>query len=160
MARPIHALHLRRRQLDRLLTEPQALGSVAAPPEGWIAQTRKVLGMTAAQLARRMGVSQPTVAKLEASEANGGITLRSLRKAAEAMHCDVVVAFVPRRSFESIVEDQARIRARELVGQIEHTMGLEGQARPEELVREHESDIARNLASTLSRELWSSDPAP
>ena len=42
-----------------------------------------------------MGVTQPTVQRLELSEAEGAIQLKSLRRAAEALDCDLVYALVP-----------------------------------------------------------------
>ena len=82
---------------------------------GWIKEIRLALGMSAAQLARRLKVRQSTVAKLEKSEAEETISLQSLRKAAEALDCTLVYAFVPRTSLEACVQAQARLRAKEIL---------------------------------------------
>ena len=38
------------------------------PKQGWIAAVRQALGMTAKQLAERVGLSQPRIAKMELNE--------------------------------------------------------------------------------------------
>ena len=41
------------------------------PVRGWIKAIREALGMSTAQLAKRLGVKQPSVVALERSEAKG-----------------------------------------------------------------------------------------
>jgi predicted DNA-binding mobile mystery protein A len=84
--------------------------------------------MRAEDLATLMGVSQPSLTRLEKSERTGSIRLDTLTRAADALECDVVYALVPRRSLEDIVQDQARRRALARVGKVAHTMALEDQA--------------------------------
>jgi len=84
--------------------------------------------MTAGDLADRMGVSQPSVTRLEQSERDGVVRLDTLTRVADALECDVVYALVPRRPLEDMVTAQARRRARERVAQVAHTMALEDQA--------------------------------
>ena len=40
------------------------------PKQGWISAVRRALGMTAKQLAERVGLSQPRIAKMEITENN------------------------------------------------------------------------------------------
>ena len=86
---------------------------VERPEQGWARAIREALGMTKAQLARRMGVSVSTVAELERSEVRETITLASLHRVAKGLDCRVVYAIVPNGadSLESLV----RIRAEALV---------------------------------------------
>lgn len=116
---------LKRKQLDARL---RAVTPVPAPDDGWIKSVRTALGMSAAQLGRRMEVSQQTVAGLETSERNGSITISSLARAAEALNCDLQVVFVPKTSLEATVLAQAEAKARDERNRIVHTMGLEDQA--------------------------------
>jgi predicted DNA-binding mobile mystery protein A len=99
----------------------------ARPHGGWVRAIREALGMTAAELAERMGVSQPSVTRLEQSERDGVARLDTLRRVADALECDVVYALVPRRPLEDMVTAQARRRAREHIEQVAHTMALEDQ---------------------------------
>ena len=113
--------------------------------------------MSAAQLARRMGVSQPTVAKMERTEAADTISLKSLRKAADAMDCELVYAFVPRQTLEATVQAQARRRAAELAGRVEHTMRLEAQGSAGNAVEAEVLELAQEMVRALSRTLWEED---
>lgn len=100
----------------------------ARPHGGWVRAVREALGMTAGELADRMGVSQSSVTRLEQSERDGVVRLDTLTRVADALECDVVYALVPRRPLEETVTAQARRRARERVTQVAHTMALEDQA--------------------------------
>ncbi|MEO7716112.1 MAG: mobile mystery protein A [Capsulimonas sp.] len=144
----------RRRQLDRALSGQADLRLLPKPRRGWIRDVRDALGMSAAQLAVRIGVSQPSVAKMEKSEAEGTITLQSLRRAADAMDCMLVYAMVPRRSLETFVTERAEDVARRLVGRVAHTMALEQQGMGTELDKRQAAELAAELVRTLSPELW------
>jgi predicted DNA-binding mobile mystery protein A len=113
---------------DRFQAWRQLPGKGAQPYGGWVRAIREALGMTAADLAERMGVSQPSVTRLEKSERDRGARLDTLIRAADALECDFVYALVPRRPLDEMVNGQARRRARERVGQVAHTMALEDQA--------------------------------
>ena len=53
-----------------------------------IRAAREAAGLSMAELARRAGVSQPTVANWENRESSGRITLATLTRAAEALNAD------------------------------------------------------------------------
>src|ERR1700723_134805 len=125
----------------------RALGPAArytAPARGWIKAVREALGMTTAQLAKRLGVKQPSVVALEQSEAKGTIELATLRRVAQALDCTLVYALVPNKPLEAMVRNRARTFARRRLEPVEHTMLLEDQkvtakdaeARLDETVRE------------------------
>ncbi|PTR33512.1 putative DNA-binding mobile mystery protein A [Luteibacter sp. OK325] len=80
-----------------------------APHGGWVASIRDALGMSQADLANRMGLSQSAVAKLEMRERAGSAQMDSLRRAAHAMDCELVVLMVPRQSLQASV-DQRRLQ--------------------------------------------------
>lgn len=145
---------LRRRQLDRQLSVLAPLAHNTRPKRGWIREIRDVLGMTSAQLARRVGISQPTAVKLEQSETEETISLKSLKKMAEALDCSLIYAFVPRTSLEETLRKQAECRAAILTGRVEHTMRLEAQGRGGEEREIERRELIEELIRTLSRELW------
>jgi predicted DNA-binding mobile mystery protein A len=146
-----HATPEARRSLDRALA-PFRKAPHRAPPRGWIRALRDALGMTAEQLGERMGVKQPSVQRLELSEAEGTIQLSSLRKAAEALDCEVVYALVPRRTLKETYEAAALKVARRELGLVAHTMALEDQATFDE---DDEERLKRFIAEELDpRELW------
>jgi predicted DNA-binding mobile mystery protein A len=132
-----------RSQLDRRFNEIGPLSRFNVPVRGWIKAIRAGLGMSSQQLAKRLGVKQPSVVALEQSEAKGTIELATLRRVAEALDCTLVYALVPNKPLETIVRDRARILLRRRAP-VEHSMLLEdqavsakdSQARLDEFVRE------------------------
>ena len=154
---------LRLRQAIALLEPWQALRTARAPSQGWVSTIRRAVGMSSAQLAGRMRISRQSLDALEAREIAGAATIDALRRAADALDCDLVYALVPRHgSLESVVTAQARRVAERLVGRAGHTMTLEEQTVP---VREAEHQIAvltRRLLAEWPRDLWDEihDPTP
>jgi predicted DNA-binding mobile mystery protein A len=135
------------RSRSRLDERRKALGPVtryAPPVHGWIKAIRESLGMTAAQLAKRLGIRQPSVVAMEQSEARGAIELATLRRVAAALDCTLVYALVPNKPLEAMVRERARAFLRRRQEPVEHSMLLENQkvtakdaaARLDETVRE------------------------
>ncbi len=133
-----------RSQLDERFRKLGPARRYAPPVRGWIKAIREALGMSTAQLARRLKIKQPSLVQLEQSEAKGTIELRTLRRVAAALDCTLVYALVPNKPLEAMVRDRARafgLRRREYV---EHSMLLENQkvrakdidARLDEILRE------------------------
>ncbi|NTU70959.1 MAG: mobile mystery protein A [Coriobacteriia bacterium] len=116
-----------REVLDRRLTPLQPATQFAPPRLGWIRAIRDALGMSAAELATRMGISGASVRSLEQKELTGGIRVSSLRRAAEAMDCTLVYAFVPNTSLDATVRRQAQRVLDEQIGRTRQTMALEAQ---------------------------------
>ena len=114
-------------QLDKRLSALRPLVAAAKPHRGWVRAIRETLGMTTRQLAERMGISQPTLTRLEQSEAAGTITLSSLERAAQALGCRLVYALVPLKPLSETVEDRALALAEEQLASVEQTMRLEAQ---------------------------------
>lgn len=98
---------LARRDLDEIIRRWRRAPK-GVPKDGWIRAVREALEMTAQDLARRMGVTQPAIAALEASEGKGSVQLDSLRRVAKALECDLVYAFVPRMPLQKILERRRR----------------------------------------------------
>jgi predicted DNA-binding mobile mystery protein A len=84
--------------------------------------------MSSTELARRMGVGQSSVIKIEQSEANDTVKLDSLHRAAEALDCDVIYFLVPRRPLEATVRDRSRVKAAQYLAPVAHHSRLEDQA--------------------------------
>jgi predicted DNA-binding mobile mystery protein A len=116
------------RHLDKRLASLRPLGKTQRPPKGWLRAIRDALGMTTAQYARRLGVSQPRIVELEKSERSGSVTLNTLRRAAEALGCRLVYVLVPDRPLAEVVTERAALIAERQSKAVEHTMRLEDQA--------------------------------
>jgi len=123
------------RHLDKRFGGLRPLAKAPKPPKGWLRAVRDALGMTTAQFASRLGVSQPRVVELEQSEVSGSVTLKTLQRAAEALGCRLVYALVPERPLAETVRERAEAVARHNAESIEHTMGLENQAVPDKQAR-------------------------
>jgi len=116
-----------RETLDRRLVPMRPTAQYAPPRLGWIRAIRDALGMSAAELATRMGISGASVRSLEQKEMSGGIRLSSLQRAAQAMDCTLVYAFVPNTTLDETVRRQAQRVLDEQIGRTRQTMALEAQ---------------------------------
>lgn len=142
-----------RRHLDARLDGFRPLVGEPRPARGWVRAIRDALGMSGAELGSRLGVRQSTVDQLERSEANETIKLESLRRAADALDCDLVYALVPRTSLDATVQAQGRRVAARRISAVAHHMRLEDQ-----VVDERDAGVQLNaLAAELidRRGLWS-----
>ena len=139
------------RHLDKRFTALRPLATSSRPPKGWLRAIRNALGMTTAQLARRLGVSQPRIVDIEQAEASGSVTLNTLQRAAEALGCRLVYALVPERPLAETLRERAELIAEREAGAVEHTMRLEDQAvrsksASKELRRQSVEDLLRRPA--------------
>ena len=101
--------------LDGHFDEWQQLRTLPRPPRGWVRAVRDALSMSAAALAARMGTTAGAVTRLEQSEAADRIRLDTLRRASDALGCDLVYLLVPRRPLTSVVREIGRASCRERV---------------------------------------------
>ena len=140
-----------RSNLDQRMKRFGEVKRFTPPVRGWIKAVREALGMTTAQLAKRLKVKQPTVVRLEQSEAKGTIELATLRRVAAALDCMLVYAFVPNKPLERIVRDRARLFARRRREPVEHSMLLEDQSVK---VKDTEKRIDEIVRETNPRLFW------
>ena len=143
-----------REQLDASLQRLSPLLNVTAPPKGWIRAIRDALGMTARQLANRLGVAQQAVARIEKEELAGSVTIKTMRRIAECLDCVFVYGFVPRTSMEETVARQAKNIAAQRLAQASQTMSLENQALSRRENDQALSDLVDELIRTLPSSLW------
>lgn len=148
-----HQAALARKQLERRLAPLRDM-TLVAPPKGWIKAIRESLGMTARQLAARMGVAPSRIPPIEKAEITGATTLRTLRQAAAAMNCAFVYAFMPIEPLDDMLRERALQKARKEVSRLDHTMRLENQALlKSDLDAEQQRTIDLVLSGSL-RGLW------
>ena len=105
---------------------------------------------------RKLGISQPSVSRLEKNEIDESITLKSLRQLAAAMNCELHYAIVPQgRSLKKMIEKRAEEKARAMVSDVNNTMSLEDQK-----IKDTKSSVqllAKEFAEEPNKILWSSD---
>jgi predicted DNA-binding mobile mystery protein A len=86
--------------LDGLEQRVPALNAARAaagmPARGWLRAVREAVGLTQHQVAEKAAVKRQSYAQFEAAEERGSISVGSLRRAAEAMDCELFYFIVPR----------------------------------------------------------------
>ncbi len=142
--RQLRLSHLDRTLQDRRTTPPR-------PTSGWISSVREALGITLDQIGKQIGSSRQAVQQLERAEATDRITLGALRRAAEAMGCELVYALVPKSgTFAELAERPVRDRAARDIKSVMHTMMLEDQ-KPENVDQLIEDEAQRRLNRNKTR---------
>jgi transcriptional regulator with XRE-family HTH domain len=116
---------------------------------GDLESIRKQLGMSRATLSRRSGVSEATVHRV-LSGAAFGATFDSVRDIARALGAELDVAV----DVCAVREKQARLRAERLVGEVQGTSGLEGQAVDSEVRERMIAQTVHELLAGSDRRLW------
>jgi predicted DNA-binding mobile mystery protein A len=145
---------LKLRQLDAALTRWRSADLPARPPSGWIKAIREGFGMTSTHLAQRLGVTTSTATRLEISEADDTISLGTLRRAAEALGCELQYALVPKQSLADTLDARANTLARQQMAAISHTMALEAQSTSREAVEVQTRALVEALRNGSRRKLW------
>lgn len=144
---------LTRLRLDERLAFFRAENARQAPPRlGWVRALRKALGMTREQFGKRAGIAKSTVADLENSEREGTIQLNSLRRAAEALDCDLVYALVPRQPIGERVNARLDELAEAAYRRAAHSMALENQLEDDAAAKAIKIAAIRDAISL--RDLW------
>ena len=143
-----------RGQLEVSLQKLRPLLEISTPSKGWIRAIRDALGMSARQLANRLGVAQQRVALIEKDELSGSVTIKTMRRIAECLDCMFVYGFVPRSSLEETLRQQAEKVARKNIARASHTMRLEDQALSDKENEHILSEMVEELIDTLPPSLW------
>lgn len=143
-----------RKALDSKIAFLPPLQKMQRPHKGWIKAVKEALGMSSKQLAARLGVSPPRITALEKSEVEETVTLASLRRAAEALDCALVYSFVPKGSFEEVLQTRARRIAAEIIGKVDHTMLLEAQNLQSDKLNEEIENLAAQILREQHKIIW------
>jgi predicted DNA-binding mobile mystery protein A len=145
------------RQYGRLVDRAaEQVAGLQAPKEGWIAVMRKALGMSAPQLARRLGVTKPAVYQAERMERDGGITLKHMERLAEALGGRFVYAILPEDSVEEVLRTQATGKAESIVRRAGAHMALEKQSLSARQMDEEIERLAEKLLKERPSDFWDS----
>jgi predicted DNA-binding mobile mystery protein A len=144
-----------RRQMDAKVAEIRIPANALLPPvHGWVRAIRQALGMTLAHVGKRLAMAPKNVSDMERREALGTASIETLRRAADALNCDLVYFFVPKTSFSGCVELQAEKAARRVLQAVGHTMKLESQGVNRTEVEAQVQDMARAMARDTDSRMW------
>ncbi len=120
---------LRLKQLAATLDEFTNAKQIVRPARGWLRAVREALGVSQQQVASAAKVKRQSIIGFEKAEASDRITLRNLRRVADAMGCELIYAIVPKSgSIQELAEQRTRSEATKRVLSVEQTMALEDQA--------------------------------
>ncbi len=143
------------RQYARLLDRAaEQLATLAPPKEGWIIVMRKALGMSAPELARRMGITKAAIYQAERKERDGGITIQHMEKLAESLGGRFVYAIVPNDSIEDTLRSQAHKKAESIIKRASAHMALEKQSLTPEQTQEEIERLADELLRERPSDFW------
>jgi predicted DNA-binding mobile mystery protein A len=142
------------KQLDKQLEKWKRTKSWLQPKNNWVKTIRKILGMTTVQLANRLGVDRSRVIRIESDEVRTVLTMKTLIAVANALDCDFVYAFVPRKPLQEMIEQQAHKIAALQINSISHNMFLENQALSPKQNKEQVEDLKTKLLETSLKKLW------
>jgi predicted DNA-binding mobile mystery protein A len=142
-------------QLEETLAPYRRLTNLLPPARGWVHAIREALGMSGPQLAKRIGVRAPqSVEDMQGYEISGTIKLKTLRKLANALECDLVYALVPREPLEEIRRKRARAVASRLVKRVSHSMKLEEQGVSKQIEQDELNRRVESLLQGKAKKLW------
>ena len=147
-------IDLSQKQLSAHLQSINNFKSVHSPVKGWLRAIRDGLKMSRRQLASRLGLSTSRIQKLEADEVTGSVTLKTMRKTAEAMDCVFVYAVIPRETLEETLRQQALKKARSHLKGVSYTMSLEAQPLDAGSNKKMLESLADKLINQSPRTLW------
>lgn len=132
----------------RKLFQPQST------TEGWIKVMRSALGMSGAQLARRMQVTRALVSNTEKAEIEGRVTIKKMQEFAEAMECEFVYCMIPRDKIQAALKARAKEKAQVIVDRTNTHMELEGQALSKEQKKMELDRLTDQILKDGLADLW------
>ena len=142
-------------QIDNKLKVYSKVDLNNMPSSGWINTIRTSIKMTLDQLGSRIGTTKQGAKKVEEREADGSITIKALKEAANALDMDFVYGFKPRQgTIFKMIDEAARKKATEIVMRTSRTMELEDQKVSKERLSQAIKDKAEEISSNLPKYLW------
>jgi predicted DNA-binding mobile mystery protein A len=143
-------------QYQRFVDSASLSADLTLPPEGWLRTMRKALGMSGAQLARKMGVTRALISQAESNEVSGSVTIKTMQKMAEAMGCRFVYAVLPPKGKETedVIFAQAMKKARAIAERTDEHMALEGQSLAKATLDNQIERLAHKLAREMASDFW------
>ncbi len=137
------------RALDKKTSSLTDAKNIIPKGSSWINTVREAIGMTAIQLASRLGITQPRITKMEANEEN--LKISTMKKVAEALNCEFVYYLKPNSTFQDIVQNQATKKAEEIFQNVNLNMALENQSIT---MQETIEDMVNDFINSNTKRIW------
>ncbi len=142
-------------QLDQKLGPFLETRTILVPERGWIYTIRTTLNMTMAQLGAKLNITRQGVKKIEEREANGTITIKSLKEVAAAMDMKLVYSMVPiDGTIDEMIQVKAEKLAKKIVLRTHQNMKLEDQGIGDEKLNKTIKDLANEIKREVRKSLW------
>lgn len=142
-------------QLDQKLQSFAQSRKILVPEGGWVNAIRTTLNMTMAQLGNKLNITRQGVKRIEESEANGTITLKTLKGVANAMDLKLVYALVPKDgTIDDLIQQKAEKLAEKIVLRTNQNMKLEGQGVGDEKIAKSIKEVAEEIKREMKKSLW------
>lgn len=142
-------------QLEQKLKPFSQARLVLIPERGWINTIRTTLNMTMAQLGKKLNITRQGVKRIEESEANGTITINSLKNVANAMDLKLVYALIPKNgTIDDLIETRAEKLAQKIVLRTNQNMKLENQGIGDNKLSKTIKELAIEIKRELRKSLW------
>jgi predicted DNA-binding mobile mystery protein A len=142
-------------QLDQKLSPFLETKTILVPERGWIHTIRTTLNMTMAQLGTKLNITRQGVKKIEESEANGTITIKTLKEVAAAMDMKLVYSMVPNDgSIDEMIQVKAEKLAKKIVLRTNQNMKLEDQGIGDEKIHKTIKDLTDEIKREVRKSLW------
>lgn len=121
-------------------------------PRILIRMLRKRLRMTQKQLAKRVGLPQSYIAKIESGSKYP--TVPMMEKILRGFHCSLVFLIVPEMDPDEVLERQALEVARKKIKYVAGTMALEEQLPNKEIIEEMIEEEKKRLLDSETTKIW------
>jgi predicted DNA-binding mobile mystery protein A len=113
---------------------------------------REVLGMTQKQLAKKLKVKQPLIARIEKDIRSS--SLNTISKIANALECELMGAIISKEPLEQIIQKRAGMAAKKMLNRTFSNMALEKQSPNKEAYEYQLKKLTDELASDPGPALW------
>jgi predicted DNA-binding mobile mystery protein A len=111
--------------------------------------------MSMQQLANKLSISKQGVLDIEKREADGSITIKSLRELGRVLDMELVYGFVPKDgSLEAMIEKKSNELATKIVLRTSNTMQLEDQGNSKERIKKAIKERTEEIKNELPKVLW------
>ncbi|MFA6548365.1 MAG: helix-turn-helix domain-containing protein [Candidatus Margulisiibacteriota bacterium] len=141
---------LKRRQIEEALKKAEVLPLDKLGRR--IKDIREILGMTQAQMAKRLGIKQPTLSKIEDNIESS--KLKTVLDLCRAINCEFMGAIVLKGSIKKMIEERALGAAKKILKRTHANMALEKQAPSGVLYSLQLKKLVTDLISNPGPELW------
>ncbi|HSX38456.1 MAG TPA: helix-turn-helix domain-containing protein [Chlamydiales bacterium] len=129
---------------------PEALTN--HPPAVFVRSLRKRLRMTQKQLAKRVGIPQSYIAKIESGHKKP--TIETLEKIFRGLYCSLTILPIPEKNADQLLEEQALVTAEKNVKYVSGTMALEAQRPSKPGIREMIEEEKNRLLKSETTKIW------